>query len=58
MPQQHIKRSPASLYGGIVIALVVFALWTLILWEPSATQVVIGAIVAGAIGIWTRLANL
>ncbi len=55
---QQIKRSPASLYGGIVIALVVFVLWTLILWQPSATEVVIGALVAVAIGIWTRLANL
>lgn len=55
---QQIKRSPASLYGGIVIALVVFVLWTLILWQPSTAQVVIGAVIAGAIGIWTRLANL
>ncbi len=55
---QQIKRSPASLYGGIVIALVVFVLWTLILWQPSAAEIVIGAVIAGAIGIWTRLANL
>lgn len=55
---QQIKRSPASLFGGIIIALVVFVLWTLILWPPSTVEVVIGVVIAGAIGIWTRLANL
>ena len=54
----EVKRSPASLYGGIVSAAVIFGLWLLILWEPSALEVVAGAIIAGAVGVWTRLANL
>lgn len=55
---QPIKRSPASLFGGIIIAGVIFVLWNLIFWVPSAVEVVIGAVLAGAIGIWTRMANL
>ena len=55
---QEIKRSPASLYGGIIITLVFFALWNLILWPTGPIEFAIGAVIAVAIGIWTRLANL
>lgn len=55
---QQIKRSPASLFGGIIITLVMFLLWILITWEPSATQIATGAVASVAVGIWTRLANL
>lgn len=54
----QIKRSPASLYGGIIITLVVFVLWNLILWPTGPAEITIGAVIAVAIGIWTRLANL
>lgn len=56
--KRDIKRSPASLYGGIVAAGVIFTLWLLIFWEPSALQVITGAVIAVAVGVWTRLANL
>lgn len=57
----RLKRSPASLFGAFVIALGVFALWFLVSRElgfvGTATQVV-GAIVACAIGVWIRVADL
>lgn len=58
MAKADIKRSPASLFGGIIIAGVIFVLWNLIFWVPSPLEVVAGAVIAGAIGVWTRLANL
>lgn len=58
MPKTDIKRSPASLIGGILIAVVIFVLWVLIFWEPSALEIVAGALVAAVVGVWTRLANL
>lgn len=58
MAKTDIKRSPASLIGGILIAVVIFVLWVLIFWEPSALEIVAGAVVAAVVGVWTRLANL
>lgn len=58
MAKAEIKRSPASLFGGIIIAGVILALWTLIFWVPGPLEFAAGVVVAGAIGVWTRLANL
>lgn len=55
---KQIKRSPASLFGGIIIAVVIFALWLLIFWEPNAVEIAIGAAIALVIAVWTRVANL
>jgi lipopolysaccharide export LptBFGC system permease protein LptF len=57
------KRSIASLVGGIVIAVGCFVLWVLVAgeltqWPPSVTAVVSGVVVAAAIGVWIRLADL
>lgn len=57
------KRNIASLVGGYVIAIGCFVLWLLCgseltQWPPSAAIVVSGVIVAVAIGVWIRLADL
>lgn len=59
--QGEIKRNIASLFGGIVIAGIVFVLWMLVTGELgySGTSVVIlGAVVAAATGGYVRLADL
>ena len=59
--QGEIKRNVASLVGGIVIAIVVFVLWTLVTRELgySGTNVaVLGAFVAAVTGGYVRLADL
>jgi hypothetical protein len=59
--QGEIKRNIASLFGGIVIAFVVFALWMLVTGELgySGTPVaVLGAIVGVLSGGYVRLADL
>jgi lipopolysaccharide export LptBFGC system permease protein LptF len=57
------KRNIASLVGGIVIAAGCFVLWLLVAsqltrFPPSLPLVASGLIVALAIGIWIRLADL
>ena len=59
--QGEIKRNIASLFGGIVIAGVVFVLWMLVARELGyqGTAVLIsGARVAVATGAYVRLADL
>jgi hypothetical protein len=56
--QAEIKRSVASLVGGIVIAIFVFVLWLLVLGGHGPIEVVSGLIVASMLGIWVRLADL
>jgi hypothetical protein len=62
MPQvTRLKRSPASLFGAFVIALGVFVLWLLVSRElavTSALTLALGAVVAAAIGVWIRVADL
>jgi hypothetical protein len=58
-----VKRNIASLVGGIAIGLGVFVLWLLVGAElaghaPGAPMILGGAVVALAIGGWTRLADL
>lgn len=59
--QGEIKRNIASLFGGIVIAGIVFVLWMLVTRELGHTGtpvVVLGAVVAAASGAYVRLADL
>jgi hypothetical protein len=56
--QAEIKRSVASLIGGIVIAIFVFVLWLLVLGAHGPVEIASGLIVASALGIWVRLADL
>ena len=58
MAKKTIKRSPASLFGGVIIALMIFAIWVLNFDDPSTIEIGIGAAIALAVGIWTRVANL
>jgi large exoprotein involved in heme utilization and adhesion len=60
-PRRHVTTGNASLIGGIVVAAA-----TLVLWLAAARELgfhgnavlALGAAVAAAAGIWTRLADL
>lgn len=53
-----LKRSTASLIGGIAVGIFVLALWLLLAGGTSPIAVVSGLIVASLIGAWVRLADL
>jgi hypothetical protein len=56
-----IKRSRASLIGGIAVAIGVFALWVAIardLAADGAGALLLGALVAGLVGLWIWRADL
>jgi lipopolysaccharide export LptBFGC system permease protein LptF len=57
------QRNIASLVGGFVIAFGCFVLFMLVAsqltqWPPSALLFVLGALIAVAIGVWIRVADL
>jgi hypothetical protein len=57
------QRNIASLVGGFVIAGGCFVLWVLVAsqlthWPPSLPLLALGALVALAIGVWIRVADL
>lgn len=57
------KRNVASLVGGYVIAVGCFVLWILCAsqltqWPPSMPVIGTGLVVAVAVGVWIRLADL
>jgi hypothetical protein len=58
MAQAHLKRSMPSLIGGIFSAIVVFVLWLLLFGTGSVMMIVLGLLVAIALGTWIRLADL
>jgi uncharacterized membrane protein (UPF0136 family) len=58
LPEQHLKRSMPSLIGGIFSGIVIFVLWLLLFGASSVGMVVSGLVIAAAIGIWIRLADL
>jgi hypothetical protein len=56
-----IKRSRASLVGGVAVAVGVFALWVALARDyqaDGAGMLALGAAVAGAIGLWIWRADL
>jgi multisubunit Na+/H+ antiporter MnhE subunit len=55
---QQLKRSAASLFGGIAVALGVLILWLLIAGSLSPSVIAIGLVLATAVGAWVRLADL
>ena len=57
-PPARLKRSKASLVGGIATAIGVFILALLLLGGPSGLNVVVALAIALALGIWVRLADL
>ena len=54
----HVKRSMPSLIGGIFTAIVAFVLWLLLFGATSIPMVLLGLVIAGALGAWIRLADL
>jgi hypothetical protein len=59
--QGEIKRNIASLFGGVVIAAIVFVLWMLVTGElgyAGNPVLIAGAVVAVAAGAYVRLADL
>jgi hypothetical protein len=52
-----VKRSMPSLIGGIFTGLVVMALWMLLV-GTGFPLVVVGVLLAIAVGSWIRLADL
>jgi hypothetical protein len=58
LPQAHLKRSMPSLIGGIFSSIVAFVLWLLLFGTGSIAMVVLGLVVAVALGTWIRLADL
>ena len=60
-PRTHITTGKASLIGGIVVAIASLVLWLAVTRELGLQgPMVLGAglLVAGAAGVWTRLADL
>lgn len=53
-----LKRSRASLIGGVACGGAVFILYLLLAGAPSALNVGIGAVIGLALGAWVRLADL
>jgi multisubunit Na+/H+ antiporter MnhE subunit len=53
-----LKRSIASLVGGIAVGIFIFGLWLLIAGSPSPAAVVLGLVLAVLVGGWVRLADL
>jgi len=60
-PRARIKPGRASLIGGTAVAIASFILWAAVTHElhaDSATTLILGLLVAGAIGTWIRVADL
>ena len=53
-----LKRSTASLIGGIAVGIFIFILWMLIADNTGPAALVPGLVVAGLVGGWVRLADL
>jgi len=59
--RRSVKAGKASLVGGIAVSVAVLLLWAAVAHELRADGVAvlaIGALVAGGIGTWIRLADL
>ena len=54
----RLKRSKASLFGGIACGAGVFVLYLLLAGEPTPLNLAIGLAIGAALGIWVRLADL
>jgi len=52
-----VKRSMPSLIGGIFTGLVIIALWMLLI-GTGFPLIVVGVLLAIAVGTWIRLADL
>jgi hypothetical protein len=60
-PRATVKSGPASLIGGIAVAVASFVLWACVTHELGADTIPIlalGVLLAAGIGAWIRLADL
>jgi hypothetical protein len=57
-PPARLKRSQASLFGGIACGVGVFILVLLLAGGPSPLNIAIGLLIGTALGAWVRLADL
>jgi len=57
-PPARLKRSVASLFGGLACAVCAFALYLLLAGEASVANIIIGITIGAALGVWVRLADL
>lgn len=53
-----LKRSLASVVGGIAVALGVLLLWLLLAGSLQPASIAVGLVLAIAVGAWVRLADL
>jgi len=57
----HVTTGKASLIGGIVVGIATLVLWLAVSRElgfSGTPALIAGLVVAGAAGVWTRLADL
>lgn len=57
-PPARLKRSQASLFGGIACGLGVSILYVLLMGGPSPLNVAVGLLIGAALAVWVRLADL
>jgi hypothetical protein len=57
-PPSRLKRSQASLFGGVACAVAAFVLYLLLAGGPSLGNIAIGLVIGAALGLWVRLADL
>ncbi len=57
-PPARLKRSQASLFGGIACGVGIFFLTLLLAGGPSPLNIAIGLVIGAALGAWVRLADL
>jgi hypothetical protein len=60
-PRTSVKSGPASLIGGIAVAVASFVLWAAVTHElgvDTNAMLVFGLLVAAGIGVWIRKADL
>ena len=54
----RLKRSMASLVGGVAVAIGVLLLWLLLAGSLQPASIAVGLVLAIAVGAWVRLADL
>jgi hypothetical protein len=54
----RLKRSAASLVGGVACGVCGFALYLLLAGEASPANIAVGLAIGAALGAWVRLADL
>lgn len=57
-PATRLKRSQASLFGGIACGVGVFVLYLLLAGGLSPLNIVVDLVIGGALAAWVRLADL